>query len=64
MSDIKFLIDKQKHNEEKLVGLFVNYCGKYMRKMYNSFPKTKAFLKSLLDILNFLVVSITLCICC
>ena len=50
MSDIKLLIDKKKTNEDKLVNVFLNYCGKYIRKIYNSLPEKKIFLKNLIDI--------------
>jgi hypothetical protein len=50
MSDIKLLIEKKKINEDKLVNIFLNYCGKYIRKIYNSLPDKKIFLKNLIDI--------------
>jgi len=50
MSDIKLLIEKKKTNEDKLISVFVNYCGKYIRKIYNSLPDEKIFLQNLIDI--------------
>lgn len=50
MSDIKLLIEKKKINEDKLISVFLNYCGKYIRKLYSSLPDKKIFLKNLIDI--------------
>jgi len=50
MSDIKLLIEQKKTNEDKLINVFVNYCGKYIRKIYNSLPDDKIFLKNLVEI--------------